>query len=78
MTVTVENATWRGKPCYLVHANSHGTVDQVPIGTSVTGTVQVQAWTVLWEFLGGDDCITESLDPLACTRPSSDEFCYRI
>ena len=39
MTVTVENATWRGKPCYLVHANSHGTVDQVPIGTSVTGTV---------------------------------------
>ena len=39
MTVTVENATWRGKPCYLVHANSHGSVDQVPIGTSVTGTV---------------------------------------
>ena len=37
MTVTVENATWRGEPCYLVHANSHGSVDQVPIGTSVTG-----------------------------------------
>jgi len=37
MTVTVENATWRGQPCYLVHANSHGSVDQVPIGTSVTG-----------------------------------------
>lgn len=54
MTVTVENATWRGKPCYLVHANSHGSVDQVPIGTSVTGTVQVQAWRVLLEFLGGD------------------------
>ena len=54
MTVTVENATWRGKPCYLVHANSHGSVDQVPIGTSVTGTVQVQAWRVLLEFLGRD------------------------
>lgn len=54
MTVTVENATWRGKPCYLVHANSHGSVDQVPIGTSVTGMVQVQAWRVLLEFLGGD------------------------
>lgn len=54
MTVTVENATWRGKPCYLVHANSHGSVDQVPIGTSVTGTVQVQAWRVLLEFLCGD------------------------
>ena len=26
------------------------------------------------EFLGGDDCVTETLDPLACTRPSSDEF----
>ncbi|CAH3196035.1 unnamed protein product, partial [Porites evermanni] len=39
MTVTVENATWRGKPCYLVHANSHGSVDQVPIGTSVTAYV---------------------------------------
>ena len=37
MTITVENATWRGEPCYLVHANSHGTVDQLPIGTSVTG-----------------------------------------
>ena len=39
MTVTVENATWRGEPCYLVHANSHGSVDQVPIGTSVTGSI---------------------------------------
>lgn len=39
MTVTVENATWRGQPCYLVHANSHGSVDQVPIGTSVTAYV---------------------------------------
>ena len=41
MTVTVENATWRGEPCYLVHANSHGSVDQVPIGTSVTGTLSI-------------------------------------
>lgn len=39
MTVTVENTTWRGEPCYLVHANSHGSVDQVPIGTSVTAYV---------------------------------------
>ncbi|KAL9968304.1 hypothetical protein ACROYT_G026663 [Oculina patagonica] len=39
MTITVENATWRGEPCYLVHANSHGSVDQVPIGTSVTAYV---------------------------------------
>ena len=37
MTVTVENVAWRGEPCYLVHANSHGIVDQLPIGTSVTG-----------------------------------------
>ncbi|KAJ7391787.1 hypothetical protein OS493_016075 [Desmophyllum pertusum] len=39
MTITVENATWRGETCYLVHANSHGSVDQVPIGTSVTAYV---------------------------------------
>lgn len=39
MTITVENATWKGEPCYLVHANSHGTVDQLPMGTSVTAYV---------------------------------------
>lgn len=39
MTVTVENVAWRGEPCYLVHANSHGIVDQLPIGTSVTAYV---------------------------------------
>lgn len=39
MNITVENATWREEPCYLVHANSHGIVDQLPMGTSVTAYV---------------------------------------
>ena len=37
MKVTVEEGNWRGEPCYLVHANSDGIVDQVQIGTSVIG-----------------------------------------
>ena len=73
MTVTVENATWRGKPCYLVHANSHGSVDQVPIGTSVTGTGLEGTFGNL-----GLGCVAGTLDPLAYTTPSSDEFCYPI
>ena len=48
MTVTVENATWRGEPCYLVHANSHGSVDQVPIGTSVTGMHSILYCFIIW------------------------------
>lgn len=39
MRITVESATWKEQPCYLVHANSHGVIDQVPIGTSVTAYV---------------------------------------
>ncbi|XP_028512890.1 ciliogenesis-associated TTC17-interacting protein isoform X2 [Exaiptasia diaphana] len=39
MRITVESATWKEEPCCLVHANSHGVIDQVPIGTSVTAYI---------------------------------------
>lgn len=39
MHITVEPTLWKDEPCYLVHANSHGVIDQVPIGTSVTAYV---------------------------------------
>ena len=37
MTVTVEETTRGGEICYLVHAHSHGVIDSVQCGTSVTG-----------------------------------------
>ncbi|KAK3728139.1 hypothetical protein QZH41_019455 [Actinostola sp. cb2023] len=39
MRITVEPAIWRDEQCYLVHANSDGVIDKVPIGTSVTAYV---------------------------------------
>lgn len=35
--VTVEKASYHDEPCYLVHANSHGKIDNIPCGTSITG-----------------------------------------
>ena len=37
MKISVEEATWHDEDCYLVHASSNGTVDQVQMGTSITG-----------------------------------------
>ena len=37
MKISVEETKWKNEDCYLVHATSSGTVDQVQIGTSVTG-----------------------------------------
>ncbi|XP_070566321.1 ciliogenesis-associated TTC17-interacting protein-like [Ptychodera flava] len=38
-TVTVEPARKNGEDCYLIHANSHGAIDSVPCGTSITAYV---------------------------------------
>ncbi|XP_077978507.1 ciliogenesis-associated TTC17-interacting protein-like [Glandiceps talaboti] len=38
-TVTVEPARKSGEDCYLIHANSHGAIDNVPCGTSITAYV---------------------------------------
>lgn len=35
--VSVEKASYHHEPCYLVHANSHGVINNVPCGTSITG-----------------------------------------
>ncbi|XP_072179571.1 ciliogenesis-associated TTC17-interacting protein-like [Diadema setosum] len=34
-TVTVEPARHNGEDCLLIHANSHGTIDNIPMGTSL-------------------------------------------
>ncbi|XP_076471459.1 ciliogenesis-associated TTC17-interacting protein-like [Babylonia areolata] len=35
-TVTIEPTKFRGQECFLIHANSHGAIDGVPCGTSIT------------------------------------------
>jgi len=39
MKITVEDTAWRGQKCFLIHANSHGVIDQLPCGTSITAYV---------------------------------------
>ncbi|XP_058258807.1 ciliogenesis-associated TTC17-interacting protein [Hemibagrus wyckioides] len=34
--VSVQKASYNDEPCYLVHANSHGAIDNIPCGTSIT------------------------------------------
>lgn len=37
--VTIEPVKHKGQECFLVHANSHGAIDGVPCGTSITAYV---------------------------------------
>ncbi|KAL7890639.1 hypothetical protein AOLI_G00001150 [Acnodon oligacanthus] len=37
--VSIQKASYQGEPCYLVHANSHGTIDNIPCGTSIVAYV---------------------------------------
>lgn len=34
-TVTIEPTKFKGQECFLIHANSHGSIDGVPCGTSI-------------------------------------------
>ncbi|XP_033116515.1 ciliogenesis-associated TTC17-interacting protein-like [Anneissia japonica] len=38
-TVSIERARYNSKDCFLIHANSHGAIDNVPMGTSITAYV---------------------------------------
>ena len=38
-SVTIEPTKHKGQECFLVHANSHGAIDGVPCGTSITAYV---------------------------------------
>lgn len=38
-TVSVEPTRYKQQDCYLIHANSHGSIDGVPCGTSITAYV---------------------------------------
>ncbi|KAK2170694.1 hypothetical protein LSH36_1g17002 [Paralvinella palmiformis] len=35
-TVSISPAKYKGEECFLVHANSHGAIDNVPCGTAIT------------------------------------------
>ncbi|XP_066520254.1 ciliogenesis-associated TTC17-interacting protein [Hoplias malabaricus] len=37
--VSIQKASYHDEPCFLVHANSHGTIDNIPCGTSIVGYV---------------------------------------
>ena len=45
-TVTVERARRDGERCFLIHAHSHGSIDNVPCGTSITTYVTTQLETL--------------------------------
>ncbi|KAL3831442.1 hypothetical protein ACJMK2_023193 [Sinanodonta woodiana] len=45
-TVSMETVNYRGKDCVLVHANSHGAIDGVPCGTSITAYIGKNMRTV--------------------------------
>ena len=38
-SVSIEPTKHKGQECFLVHANSHGAIDGVPCGTSITAYV---------------------------------------
>lgn len=44
---SVQKASYNDEPCYLVHANSHGTIDNIPCGTSVMGESSGAPWPLL-------------------------------
>lgn len=46
--VTVQKASYKDEPCYLVHANSHGAIDNIPCGTSIMGESSTASWPLLW------------------------------
>lgn len=35
--INIQRTIHNNQPCFLVHANSHGAIDNIPCGTSVTG-----------------------------------------
>ncbi|XP_071959728.1 ciliogenesis-associated TTC17-interacting protein-like [Antedon mediterranea] len=45
-TVSIEKARYNSKDCYLIHANSHGAIDNVPMGTSITAYVSKKIETL--------------------------------
>ena len=45
-SVQVEPAHFHGQDCFLIHANSHGIVDNVPCGTSITSYVSKRLETL--------------------------------
>ena len=45
-TVTVEPTKHQGTECFLIHANSHGAIDSVPCGTSITAYVSKKLETL--------------------------------
>lgn len=45
-TVSVSESFYRGEPCFRVHALSHGMIDDIPCGTSVTAFVSKRLETL--------------------------------
>jgi hypothetical protein len=45
-TVSVEPTRYKSQDCFLIHANSHGAIDGVPCGTSITAYVGQNLQTI--------------------------------
>lgn len=42
--ISIQKTIHNNQPCFLVHANSHGAIDNIPCGTSITGESRLM-WT---------------------------------
>lgn len=45
-TISVEPTRYKQTDCFLIHANSHGSIDGVPCGTSITAYVAQNLETI--------------------------------
>ncbi|XP_033876961.1 ciliogenesis-associated TTC17-interacting protein [Acipenser ruthenus] len=45
-TITIQQATYHDEDCYLIHANSHGCIDDIPCGTSIMAYVSKRLETL--------------------------------
>lgn len=46
--INIQKTIHNNQPCFLVHANSHGAIDNIPCGTSITGESRLLTVYFLW------------------------------
>jgi len=46
LSISIDSATYSGKECYLVQANSNGVVDTIPVGTNITAYISPRLQTL--------------------------------
>ncbi|TSK62580.1 Ciliogenesis-associated TTC17-interacting protein [Bagarius yarrelli] len=59
--VSVQKASYNNEACYLVHANSHGTIDNILCGTSIVGFVSEASNLLILRILAQRKKVPENL-----------------